>query len=222
MWQHMGDKLVDHETAAGRQGMGAVRPARPLRERVGLARVRRVRRGGARRGTLARETQGARGARRRRRLPRAHAALAALRRVLRADRDVLRGARGRRRYVAALPATQRRLLVALLTVVMIANVVGIGSMLARRGKKTPYDRYAPRGGARGARGAARRDALLDGLGRLSVDVLLQRGKHVPDRPRPDVSPQSLPRRVLGLGRRLAGQACRAPPTSSARASRART
>jgi hypothetical protein len=47
------------------------------------------------------------------------------------------------RYVTTLSITQRRLLVALLVVVTIANVVGVGSMLARRGKKTPYDRYAP-------------------------------------------------------------------------------
>jgi hypothetical protein len=44
--------------------------------------------------------------------------------------------------VAALPATKRRALVALLAVVAIANVIGVGSMLARRGIKTPYDRYA--------------------------------------------------------------------------------
>ncbi len=45
--------------------------------------------------------------------------------------------------IAGTSATKRRALTAVLAVVMIANVVGIGSMLARRSKKTPYDRYAP-------------------------------------------------------------------------------
>jgi hypothetical protein len=44
--------------------------------------------------------------------------------------------------VMALPAARRRALVAVLAAVAIANVYGVGSMLARRGKKTPYDRYA--------------------------------------------------------------------------------
>jgi hypothetical protein len=44
--------------------------------------------------------------------------------------------------VAELGHTRRRLLIGLLGTVMIANVVGIGSMVARRGAKTPYDRYA--------------------------------------------------------------------------------
>jgi len=44
--------------------------------------------------------------------------------------------------VAAFPTAKRRALVALLAVVAIANVYGVGSMLARRGNKTPYDRYA--------------------------------------------------------------------------------
>lgn len=41
-----------------------------------------------------------------------------------------------------LGATKRRILVVLLTAVLIANAVGIGSTLARRSAKTPYDRYA--------------------------------------------------------------------------------
>ena len=44
--------------------------------------------------------------------------------------------------VAALPAARRRMLVALLAAVAIANVASIGSMLHRRAAKTPYDRYA--------------------------------------------------------------------------------
>lgn len=44
--------------------------------------------------------------------------------------------------IAQLDTTRRRLLVALLCAVLIANVVGIGSMLARRSAKTPYARYA--------------------------------------------------------------------------------
>ncbi|MCC6766066.1 MAG: hypothetical protein IT293_15520 [Deltaproteobacteria bacterium] len=45
--------------------------------------------------------------------------------------------------VAAWTPPRRRLLTALLVAVMAANVVGIGSMLARRARKTPYDRFAP-------------------------------------------------------------------------------
>ncbi len=45
-------------------------------------------------------------------------------------------------YVAAWPVAKRRLLVAALAVLLIANVVGIGSSLARRAGKTPYHRYA--------------------------------------------------------------------------------
>ncbi|MEO6028128.1 MAG: hypothetical protein ABIR79_14790 [Candidatus Binatia bacterium] len=44
--------------------------------------------------------------------------------------------------IAALDRTRQRVLALLLTAVLVANVVGIGSMLARRGSKTPYDRYA--------------------------------------------------------------------------------
>jgi hypothetical protein len=44
--------------------------------------------------------------------------------------------------VAALDAKRRWVLAALLGAVLVANVSGIGSMLARRGTKTPYDRYA--------------------------------------------------------------------------------
>jgi hypothetical protein len=44
--------------------------------------------------------------------------------------------------VAELGVTKRRLLVGLLTTVLTANAVGIGSMLALQGAKTPYDRYA--------------------------------------------------------------------------------
>jgi hypothetical protein len=44
--------------------------------------------------------------------------------------------------VAGLAATKRRILIVLLAAVAVANVVAIGSMLARRSKRTPYDRYA--------------------------------------------------------------------------------
>ena len=44
--------------------------------------------------------------------------------------------------VADLNVTKRRWLIALLSAVLTANVVGIGSMLARGAVKTPYDRYA--------------------------------------------------------------------------------
>jgi hypothetical protein len=44
--------------------------------------------------------------------------------------------------VAEIGTIKRRLLIGLLSVVLIANVVGIGSMLARRGAQAPYDRYA--------------------------------------------------------------------------------
>ncbi len=44
--------------------------------------------------------------------------------------------------IAAFSPARRRALVALLAAVAIANVVGIGSMLARRSGKTPYDRFA--------------------------------------------------------------------------------
>jgi hypothetical protein len=38
---------------------------------------------------------------------------------------------------------RRRALIGLLAVVMLANAIGIGSTLARRGRKTPYDKFAP-------------------------------------------------------------------------------
>jgi hypothetical protein len=44
--------------------------------------------------------------------------------------------------IAAFERTRQRALVGLLAAVLVANVVGVGSMLARRGAKTPYDRYA--------------------------------------------------------------------------------
>src|SRR6185436_5340464 len=43
--------------------------------------------------------------------------------------------------IAYLDRTRRGLLVLLLTGVLIANVVGIGSMLARRGAKAPYTKF---------------------------------------------------------------------------------
>jgi hypothetical protein len=44
--------------------------------------------------------------------------------------------------IAALDDKRRWALAGLLMAVLVANVSGIGSMLARRGAKTPYDRYA--------------------------------------------------------------------------------
>jgi len=44
--------------------------------------------------------------------------------------------------VASWSPAKRRALVAVLAAVTIANVVGIGAMLAQRGRKTPYDQYA--------------------------------------------------------------------------------
>ena len=44
--------------------------------------------------------------------------------------------------IATLDRRRRTMLAGLLGAVLVANVVGIGSMLARRGVKTPYDRYA--------------------------------------------------------------------------------
>lgn len=44
--------------------------------------------------------------------------------------------------VAELGTNRRRLLVGVLTVVLMANAIGIGSMLARGAVKTPYHRYA--------------------------------------------------------------------------------
>lgn len=46
------------------------------------------------------------------------------------------------RLVAAWTPRRRRALAALLAAVLIANVAGIGSMLVRRARKTPYDRFA--------------------------------------------------------------------------------
>ena len=132
MWHHMGDKLVDHETLrVGREwapydplGLFANASAALAYVAFGVAVLGE--------GPLAAREQGARGPRGRLRLSGAHAALAALRRVLRTDGDLLRRARRRRRSSPRCRLTRRRLLVALLTVVLIANVVGIGSMLARR------------------------------------------------------------------------------------------
>jgi hypothetical protein len=142
MWQHMGDKLVDHETLrVGKEwapydplGLFANAGASLAFVAFGVAVL---------------------GEGRWREEPKALAALGVafvfLGLMLRSQRFVeyfaptaaffvaLAGGR----YVTTLSITQRRLLVALLVVVTIANVVGVGSMLARRGKKTPYDRYAP-------------------------------------------------------------------------------
>jgi hypothetical protein len=45
--------------------------------------------------------------------------------------------------ITALGQRRRWVLAGLLAIVLVANVSGVGSMLARRGAKTPYDRYAP-------------------------------------------------------------------------------
>jgi len=142
MWQHMGDKLVDHETLrVGKEWA----PYDPLGLFANAA------------ASLAFVAFGVAvlGEGRWRDEPKALAALGVavvfLALMLRSQRFVeyfaptaaFFAALAGGGHVTALPVVQRRLLVALLTVVMIANVVGIGSMLARRGNKSPYDRYAP-------------------------------------------------------------------------------
>jgi hypothetical protein len=141
MWQHMGDKLVDRETLrVGREwspydpaGLFANASAALVYVAFGVA-------------TL--------GEGRWQREGRAVAALVVaavfLGLMLRSQRFVeyfapmatFFAALAGGAWVAALPAPRRRVLVALLGAIAIANTVAIGSMLHRRARHTPYDQYA--------------------------------------------------------------------------------
>ena len=141
MWQHMGDKLVDRETLRiGREwlpydpaGLFANATAALVYVAFGVAAL---------------------GEGRWRHEGRAVAALGVaavvLGLMLRSQRFVeyfaplatFFAALAGGTLVADLSVAKRRLLVALLAVVTVANAIAIGSMLHRRARNTPYDQYA--------------------------------------------------------------------------------
>jgi hypothetical protein len=141
MWQHMGDKLVDHDTLRVGREWSPYDPAGLFAN--ALAALVYVAFGVAALGEGRWRHEG-----------RAIAALAVaavfLGLMLRSQRFVeyfaplatFFAALAGGPLVAELTITKRRALVALLATVAVANVIGIGVMLARRGGHTPYDRYA--------------------------------------------------------------------------------
>jgi hypothetical protein len=141
MWHHMGDKLVEHETLRiGREwfpydplGLFANAGAALAFVAFGVAVLGE--------GRWRRDTAGVAGL---------LVALVFLGLMLRSQRFVEYFAPTAAFFVAlagggviaSASVAKRRVLTAVLSVVMVANVVGIGSMLARRSRKTPYDQYA--------------------------------------------------------------------------------
>jgi hypothetical protein len=142
MWQHMGDKLVDHETLRiGREwlpydpaGLFANASAALVYVAFGVAALgegRWRREGGA--------------------VAALGVAAVFLGLMLRSQRFVeyfapmatfFAALAGGNTLVAELAAGKRRMLVAALAIVAVANTVAIGSMLHRRARNSPYDQYA--------------------------------------------------------------------------------
>ena len=141
MWHHMGDKLVAHETLRIGKEWAPYDPA-GLFANAGIALV------------LVAFGIATLGEGRWQREPRAVAAgivaIVFLGLMLRSQRFVeyfaptaaFFAALAGGTTFAAMPVLRQRILLALLLLLVGANVVGIGSMLARRGSKTPYDRFA--------------------------------------------------------------------------------
>ncbi len=141
MWHHLGDKLVEHESLrVGREwapydplGLLANASAALVYVAFGVAALGegRWRRAGAALAALG-------------------VAVVFLGLMLRSQRFVeyfgpmatFFAALAGGEVVASLTVGKRRALVALLGAVLVANVVGVGSMLAGRSARAPYDRYA--------------------------------------------------------------------------------
>ena len=130
MWQHMGDKLVEGETLRVGREWSPYDPRGPLRQCLRRLRLRGVRRRRARDGRwrrrVGRSPRSASPS-----FPRPDAALAALRRVF-APLATFFAALAGGGVVDGLGTPARRRSSRLLAAVLVANVIGIGSMLARR------------------------------------------------------------------------------------------